>query len=140
MWGDLGESHLDPRGFLCVSREPGDEAEEYREGMEAGGWPIEMLDPDAAAKRWLFLEPGTFRYAYFSPDGGALHCRKIATGLADWLRRHGANVYNDSKVVEIDADSRPRRTGSRRDAAGRPRGGHRRRLGAEAVSRTRAAN
>ena len=59
MWADLGESHLDPRGFLCVSREPGDEAEEYREGMEAGGWPIEMLDPDAAAARWPFLEPGT---------------------------------------------------------------------------------
>ena len=104
MWGDLGQNHLDPRGFLCVSREPGDEAEEYREGMEAGGWPIEMLDPDAAVERWPFLEPGTFRYAYFSPDGGALHCRKIAAGLADWLRRNGANVYTDSKVVSIDAD------------------------------------
>ncbi|MDQ2632413.1 MAG: FAD-dependent oxidoreductase [Pseudomonadota bacterium] len=104
LWGDLGESHLDPRGFLCVSREPGDEAEEYREGMEAGGWPIEMFDPDSAVKRWPFLEPGSFRYAYFSPDGGALHCRKIAAGLDAWLRRHGANVYTDSKVVSIDAD------------------------------------
>lgn len=104
MWGDLGQNHLDPRGFLCVSREPGDEAEEYREGMEAGGWPIDMLDPDAAVERWPFLEPRTFRYAYFSPDGGALHCRKIATGLAGWLRGHGASVYTGSKVVSIDAD------------------------------------
>ena len=63
MWADLGENHLDPRGFLCVSREPGDEAEEYREGLEAGGFPFEMLDPEAAAARWPFLEPGTFRYA-----------------------------------------------------------------------------
>jgi sarcosine oxidase len=104
MWGDLGESHLDPRGFICVSREPGDEAEEYREGMEAGGWPIEMFDPDTAVKRWPFLEPGSFRYAYFSADGGALQCRKIAAGLAGWLRAHGANVYENSKVVSIDAD------------------------------------
>lgn len=104
IWSDLGQNHLDPRGFICVSREPGDEAEEYREGMEAGGWPIEMFDPDAAVKRWPFLEPGTFRYAYFSTDGGALHCRKIASGLADWLRRKGANVYTGSKVVSIDAD------------------------------------
>ena len=26
MWHDLGASHLDQRGFLCISREPGDEA------------------------------------------------------------------------------------------------------------------
>jgi sarcosine oxidase len=105
MWADLGESHLDPRGFLCVSREPGDEAEEYREGMEQGGWPIELLEPEAAVARWPFLEAGTFRYAYFSPDGGALHCRKIATGLAKWLRDNGANVYEDSKVIGVDAEA-----------------------------------
>ena len=64
-----------------------------------------MFDPEAAAKRWPFLEPGTFRYAYFSTEGGALHCRKIATGLADWLRTHGANVYENSKVTEIDPEA-----------------------------------
>ena len=105
MWADLGENHLDPRGFLCVSREPGDEAEEYREGMEQGGWPIELLEPEAAVTRWPFLEAGTFRYAYFSPDGGALHCRKIAAGLARWLRDNGANVYEDSKVIGVDAEA-----------------------------------
>lgn len=105
MWADLGENHLDPRGFLCVSREEGDDAEQYREGMEEGGWPIELLEPEAAAARWPFLEAGTFRYAYFSPDGGALHCRKIAAGLATWLRANGANVYEDSGVVEVDAEA-----------------------------------
>ncbi len=105
MWGDLGESHLDPRGFMCVSREAGDEAEEYLDGMEAGGWPIELLEPDAAVQRWPFLEHGTFRYAYFSADGGALHCRRIAAGLDRWLRENGANVYAGSKVVSIDADA-----------------------------------
>ncbi len=105
VWADLGANHLDQRGFLCVSREPGDEAEEYREGMEAGGFPIELLDPDAAVARWPFLEARTFRYAYFSVDGGALHCRKIATGLLGWLRAHGANVYEGSKVTAIDTDA-----------------------------------
>ena len=105
LWADLGESHLDPRGFLCVSREPGDEAEEYREGLEEGSFPFELLDPAAAVERWPFLEAGTFRYAYFSTEGGALHCRKIAAGLAKWLRAHGANVYEHSKVVEVDADA-----------------------------------
>lgn len=105
MWVDLGESHLDPRGFLCVSREVGDEAEVMRDGLAAGGYPFELLQPEAAVKRWRFLEAGTFRYAYFSTEGGALHCRKIALGLADWLRANGTNVFENSKVVAIDVDA-----------------------------------
>ncbi|HEV2900269.1 MAG TPA: FAD-dependent oxidoreductase, partial [Pseudaminobacter sp.] len=102
LWADLGESHLDERGLICVSREPGDEAEQFRDGLVAGGYPLQMLGADEAAARWPFLEPGTFRYAFFSPEGGALHCRKIAAGLADWLRNSGVNVYENSKVVAID--------------------------------------
>lgn len=105
MWTDLGENHLDARGFVCVSREPGDEAEEYREGLEEGNFPFELLEPDAAVERWPFLEAGSFRYAYFSREGGALHCRGIAAGLAKWLRANGANVYEHSKVTEIDAEA-----------------------------------
>ncbi|RUW61705.1 FAD-dependent oxidoreductase [Mesorhizobium sp. M7A.F.Ca.US.008.03.1.1] len=105
MWADLGESHLDARGFVCISREPGDEAEEYREGLEEGNFPFELLEPDAAVKRWPFLESGSFRYAYFSTEGGALHCRKIASGLAKWLRVNGANVYEHSRVTVIDAEA-----------------------------------
>lgn len=104
LWADLGESHLDPRGFMCVSREEGDEAEIMYDGLLEGGYPCERIEPDAAVARWPFLEAGTFRFAYFSPEGGALHCRKIATGIAGWLRANGANVYENSKVVSIDAE------------------------------------
>src|SRR5690606_28376272 len=41
VWADLGENHLDPRGFLCISREEGDEAEQYRDGLADGGFPFE---------------------------------------------------------------------------------------------------
>ncbi|WP_442583503.1 NAD(P)/FAD-dependent oxidoreductase [Mesorhizobium sp. ASY16-5R] len=105
MWADLGETHLDPRGFMCVSREEGDEAEIHREGLEAGNYPFDLLGPEEAVARWPFLEAGTFRYAYFSTEGGALHCRKIAAWLAKWLRAHGANLYENSKVVSVDADA-----------------------------------
>ncbi|PSJ59757.1 NAD(P)/FAD-dependent oxidoreductase [Pseudaminobacter soli (ex Li et al. 2025)] len=104
MWGDLGATHYDPRGFICVSREAGDEAEQMREGLEAGSFPFEVVESEEAVKRWPFLEAGTFRYAFFSPEGGVLHCRKIAAGLADWLRANGASVYENSKVTEIDAE------------------------------------
>jgi sarcosine oxidase len=105
MWNDLGASHLDARGFLCISREPGDEAEVYRDGLEDGGFPFELYDAVVAAAKWPFLEAGTFRYAYFSTEGGALHCRRIAAGLRDWLRAQGANVYENSRVTAVDADS-----------------------------------
>ncbi len=105
MWADLGENHLDPRGFICVSRQDGDEAEQFREGLIAGDFPFEMVEPEAAVERWPFLEAGTFRYAFFSPEGGALQCRKIAAGLTKWLRENGANVYEDSKVTGVDAET-----------------------------------
>lgn len=105
LWADLGENHYDARGFLCVSREPGDEAEQYRDGMLEGGWPIDLMEPDDAVARWPFLESNSFRYAFYSPDGGALHCRKIASAMAAWLRAHGVNIYENSKADRIDTVS-----------------------------------
>lgn len=105
LWADLGESHLDPRGFICVSRAAGDEAEQYRDGMIDGGWPVEMYEPGEAVGRWPFLEQGAFRYAFFSPEGGALHCRGIAAGIARWLRDTGASVYENSKVTAVDTEA-----------------------------------
>jgi sarcosine oxidase len=105
LWADLGENHLDPRGFLCISREEGDEAERLRDGLAEGGFPFEMIEPAEAVTRWPFLEAGTFRYAFFSPEGGALHSRKIATGLVKWLKANGANIFENSKVTAIDADA-----------------------------------
>lgn len=105
LWEDLGAVHLDPRGFLCVSREPGDEAEEYREGLEAGGYPFELLDAAETVRRWPFLEPDTIRYGYFSAEGGALHCRRIATGMAGWLRENGGDVRENAKVASVDAEA-----------------------------------
>ncbi|MEO3387560.1 FAD-dependent oxidoreductase [Mesorhizobium sp. CAU 1741] len=105
LWVDLGQSHYDARGFLCLSRREGDDAEGYLEGLENGGWPYELLSPGEAAARWPFLEEGTFRYAFFSPEGGALHCRRIATGMAEWLRANDADVREDARVASVDCEA-----------------------------------
>lgn len=102
LWADLGETHLDARGVICISREEGDEAEQFRDGLRHGGYPMEMIGRDEAVARWPFLERGSLRYAFFSPEGGALHCRKIASGIAAWLRTNGANVYENSRVTAVD--------------------------------------
>ena len=103
LWSDLGESHYDPRGFMCISREPGDEADRYLEGMLAGGYAIERFDGAEAARRYPFLDRNSIRHGFASPDGGALHCRPIAAGIAKWLRRNGADVREGAKVVSVNA-------------------------------------
>ena len=105
LWRDLGESHLDARGFMCISREEGDEAEEMRDGLRDGGYPFEEMDAAETARRYPFLDAGAIRYAFVSPEGGALHCRKIAAGIARWLRENGAEVRENVKVTAVDADA-----------------------------------
>lgn len=105
LWRDLGRSHLDPRGFLCVSREPGDEAEDYRDGLAAGNFPFESFGPAEAARRWPFLEEGAIRFAIHSTEGGALHCRRIARDMAAWLAENGATVRTSARVTAVNADA-----------------------------------
>jgi sarcosine oxidase len=104
LWADLGKTHLDARGFMAVSREPGDEAEDYLEGLREGGWPCEVLEPDAAAKRWPFLDADTIRYAFLSPEGGSLHCRRIAFDMAAWLQTRGAFLRQRTRIAAVDPD------------------------------------
>ena len=105
MWADLGQCHYDHRGFACVSREPGDEAEDYLEGLKEGGFPFDLLTAEETASRWPFFDPATIRYAYFSEEGGALHCRRIADGLCEWLRANDVDVREQARVVSVDADA-----------------------------------
>ncbi len=102
LWADLGESHLDARGFMAVSRETGDEAEDYLNGLREGGWPCEVFEPGEAAERWPFLDPDTIRYAFASPEGGALHCRRIAFSMAAWLQARGVLLRQTMKVTGVD--------------------------------------
>jgi sarcosine oxidase len=102
LWTDLGERHYDHRGFACISRVPGDEAEDYLQGLREGGFPFEMLNAEDAVVRWPFLDPATIRYAYCSDEGGALHCKRIALSLAEWLRANGADVREHVKVEAVD--------------------------------------
>ena len=104
LWADLGRNHLDPRGFLCISREEGDEAEQYRDGLVAGGFAFETLEPVDAAARWPFLTPEGMRYAIHSAEGGALHCRAIASDLAGWLRGQGAVLRQYTRVEAVEPE------------------------------------
>ena len=103
LWDALGETHYDPRGFLCLSRTPGDEAETYLDGMRAGGYPLDLFDGAEAARRYPFLDGGSVRFGFSSPEGGALHCRAIASGLAGLIRAAGGTIREQARVVSVDA-------------------------------------
>ncbi|MXN63436.1 FAD-dependent oxidoreductase [Stappia sp. GBMRC 2046] len=102
MWADLGEKHLVDTGFLLVSQTEGDEAEEYRDGLVAGGYPFEELGPEEAARRFPFLDAGTIRFAAVSPEGGVLLCQKIAASMKRWLLENGVDLRENAKVAAVD--------------------------------------
>lgn len=105
LWRDLGARHFEERGVLAISQVAGDEGERMLEGLDRTGFGYMLFGAEEAARRYPFLDPSTFRYAYLSPEGGALMCRKIASDMLRWLIDHGVDVRDHSKVVAIDAEA-----------------------------------
>lgn len=85
-----------------VSQKPGDEAEQFREGLDRGGYAYRRFDPEEAAARWPFLDAAALRYAFLSEEGGALHCRRIAADLAAWLAARGVVLRTHTEVAAVD--------------------------------------
>lgn len=103
LWADLGDKHLVETGFLLLSQIPGDEGEEYRDGLLAGGYPVEDMSPAETAGRFPFIDGATIRFGAFSPEGGVLLCQKIAGGLRAWLSKNGADLRENTRVNSVDA-------------------------------------
>jgi len=104
MWSDLRASHYAPTGILCICQTEGDEADEFRQGFDAAGTPYERMSPEEAAGRFRFLEASTFRYAFFTPEGGVLLSRHIAADLVRWLANNGTEVRTKARVTSLDAE------------------------------------
>lgn len=107
MWADLGgpeARYYVPTGVLSVSLEQGDAADRSLRALDKLGFPHERLEGGALARRLPFLEPEGVRFALLTP-GGALMANRILLDLADWLRRSGVPVLEQSPVVAVDADA-----------------------------------
>lgn len=105
MWRDIGRRHLAPTGVLAISREPGDDAEIYREGLERTGFAYERLSPRETVARYPFLDADGMRYSFFSREGGVLFCQRIARDLRAWLITRGADIRQETPVAAIDCDA-----------------------------------
>ncbi|MTI45551.1 sarcosine oxidase [Roseibium hamelinense] len=104
LWDDLGESHYENTGFLLLSQTPGDEGEQYRDGLADGGYPFEQMSGGQTQDRYPFIDGNTLRFGAFSTEGGVLLCQKIAIGLRSWLRQNGAEVREHTRVLALDRD------------------------------------
>lgn len=105
VWDDLGQSFYARRGVIAINQYPNDGGASFFDSLTRGGWAFDRHTPAEAAARWPYLDPNTFRAAYFSPDGGALLCQHIGNGLAAWLRGHGAVLLPGTVVVELDHEA-----------------------------------
>ncbi|QEL26350.1 FAD-dependent oxidoreductase [Bosea sp. F3-2] len=104
LWADLGKRHYAPCGVLGISQTEGDEGEEYREGLDRTGSPYQLYDAAEAARRYPFIDPATIRYAYLSPEGGALFPARIAGDLVRLLRERGVAIREGAEVAVIDPE------------------------------------
>ncbi len=105
LWRDLGAIDYCATGVLGISRQPHDNAEVLKEGLDRLGKRYTLLSPDEAGLRYPFLNPQTFRYAFLSERGGILYCRHIARRLTDWLVSHQADLRLNQTVVAADTDA-----------------------------------
>jgi sarcosine oxidase len=105
LWADLGANHLDARGFALFSQYAGDEAEQFRHGLDEGGFGYAMLEDPDWHSRFPFINRDLMRWGLVSSEGGVLHCRKIALGLKAWLLAHGATVHENACVTGIEQDA-----------------------------------
>jgi sarcosine oxidase len=102
LWADLGRSFYANRGVIAINQFTNDGGVAFKTSMDRGGYVYDRFTPQEAAERWPYLDPATFRAAYYSPDGGALLCQRIGAGLGRWLRDNGANLRDHSTVTALD--------------------------------------
>lgn len=104
LWADLRVSHFAAVGVMGISQMPGDEGEDYRHGLDRMGSPYELFEPAEAARRYPFLDPKAFRYAYLSAEGGALFPARIAASLVALMRERGVAVREGGAVLSVDPE------------------------------------
>jgi sarcosine oxidase len=102
LWADLGQSFYANRGVIAINQYTNDGGTSFVDSMTRGGYAFDSFSPGEAAERWTYLDPATFRRAYYSTDGGALLCQKIGAGLASWLAAHEATLRPHTQVLGID--------------------------------------
>lgn len=105
LWADLGREHLARVGVSSVSLEEGDRGQVYAEGMARDGFSFETLKTDAAVARYPFLNPEHVREVYFSREGGALLCQRVASDMAAWLQAKNVTIRTHAIVEDIDTDA-----------------------------------
>ena len=103
LWTDLGQSHYADRGVLAINQFPNDGGSAFCASLDRGGYHYETYSPKEAAERHPFLDPGTFRHAYYSPEGGALLCQRIGAGIAGLLQCNGATLRPHTRIQAVDA-------------------------------------
>jgi sarcosine oxidase len=102
LWADLGVSYYANRGVIAINQFPNDGGVAFCTSMDRGGYPYDSFSPQEAAERWPYLDPATFRRAYYSADGGALLCQRIGAALGHWLRENGAALRDNTIVRALD--------------------------------------
>src|ERR1700761_3457326 len=103
LWADIGSVEYSSTGVLALSRQPGDNSELLRDGLQRLGSPHQILSPRELSYRHPYLDGRPVRFAISCERGGVLHCHAIAGAIVRWLTARGARIQLNRKVTAIDA-------------------------------------
>lgn len=104
LWADLGRRHLVETGQLVLGPPEEPWIRESLTSLERLGLAFEPLDGLSLARRFPHLRIPAEHAAWFVGKAGALLADRICTDLASWLRAHGAELVDGSRVAEFLPD------------------------------------
>lgn len=102
LWRDLGAQHYYRTGALGVSTDANDYVAASAPSLEAAGVAFEWLDHAEMQKRVPQLKLPKAAHGLYTEEGGVLFADRIVTGLAAWVRAHGATLHENTRAVDVE--------------------------------------
>ena len=102
MWEALDQRHLHPTGTLVLARDDLSWAESTLAEMAEQGISTAVLDRDALASAYPWLDPSGVELAARVDSGGVLMAEAIIRGLARHLLMNGVTVNTHTPVIDVN--------------------------------------
>lgn len=99
---ETGQKILHPTGGL----DTGKDLDAHAAALDAHGIPYELIDGDAAARRWPSLRLPNDE-VLFQADGGYLHAEEAWNGFVRGAVARGARLVEDRAIDGLDRDGLP---------------------------------
>lgn len=104
LWADLGQNLYVETGTLGLASGTDNWVEQTAASLTRCSIAHDLLSPGDVAQRWPHIVTEDIASAIYLRSGGFLRTRRIVAALADWLRRNGCEIREQTDVVAVFPD------------------------------------